>query len=242
MKTLMGEAALFSEPKTQTKATCMTALTGGKLMRFQHKLPARTCLKRIWIFSACTLGIACALAVPAEANSIPIAYSFAGASLAPPVQSGTTLIIDNFATGSILSGDPALNAIWNPVTFQNHCVVDLTTGLLHGTITFVFADGATLFGNEFEDVSAVVATGGTGPFTEIYTFTGGTGEFAGATGSVSGGGIGVATGFTESGSGTLNAPAVPEPASAALFLGGLALLIGGWWRPTAKSASELRQS
>lgn len=155
-------------------------------MRLQHKLRAGTWLKRIWTISACTLGIACTLAIPAQANSIAITYSFTGASIAPPVLSGTTLILDNFATGSILSGDPALNAIWNPVTFQDHCVVDLTTGLLNGTISFVFADGAILFGNEFEDVSAVLATN-TGPFTQTLTFTGGTGEFAGATGSVSGG-------------------------------------------------------
>jgi hypothetical protein len=43
-----------------------------------------------------------------------------------------------------------------------------------------------LSGNLFENDSAVLATN-TGPFTQTLTFTGETGEFAGATGSVSGG-------------------------------------------------------
>lgn len=194
-------------------------------MHFRKKLRARKRTTTILTSIACSFGIACCASIPVRADTVAITYSFAGAGIAPPVLSGTTLIIDNFATGSILSGDSALNAIWNPVTFQDHCVVDLTTGLLNGTISFEFADGATLFGNEFEDVSALVATGGTGPFTETYTFTGGTGEFAGASGSVSGGGIAVATGFTESGSGIVDAPAVPEPATAALLLIGLAFAI-----------------
>jgi hypothetical protein len=165
--------------------------------------------------------------MPAQAGTVGVTFSFAGTEIAPPVQSGATLIIDNSATGSFLTYDPALNAIWNPVTFVDHCIVDLTTGFLNGTITFTLADGAKLFGNEFEDVRALVATGGIGPFTETFTFTGGTGEFAGATGSVSGDGSGVASGFTESGSGTLTAAGVstPEPSSVALIFGGLLVMI-----------------
>lgn len=87
-----------------------------------------------------------------------------------------------------------------------------------------FANGDTLFGGLFENDSAVLATN-TGPFTQTLTFKGGTGDFAGATGSVSGGGLIGTTGFTTSGSGTLDAPAVPEPASTALLLSGLAFLI-----------------
>ncbi|MEJ7608228.1 MAG: PEP-CTERM sorting domain-containing protein [Bryobacteraceae bacterium] len=83
-----------------------------------------------------------------------------------------------------------------------------------------------LSGNLFEDVSALVATGGTGPFTQTLTFTGGTGMFAGASGSASGGGLAGPTGFTASGSGTLTAPAiVPEPASVALIFGGLLVML-----------------
>jgi hypothetical protein len=89
-----------------------------------------------------------------------------------------------------------------------------------------FANGEMLSGKVFENVAALIATGGTGPFTQTLTFTGGTGEFAGAAGSVSGAGLGTDTGSTVSGSGTLTAAAVgaPEPASVALILGGLAVI------------------
>lgn len=166
------------------------------------------------------LGILCILAIPAQADSIAINYSLTGGPIAPPVVSGTTLTLDGLFTGSILSGDPGLNTSWNPVTYSDHSVIDVTTGLLNGTFTVMFANGDTLLGNVFEDVSAVVATGA-GPFTQTLTFTGGTGEFAGATGSTSGAGV---AGGTVSGSGVLNAPAIPEPASVALVLGGLAVL------------------
>ena len=174
------------------------------------------------VMTAC-LFIASIASMPARAGTVGVTFSFAGTEVGPPVQSGATLIIDNSATGSFLTYDPALNAIWNPVTFTLHCVLDLNTGFINGTSTFTFADGAKLFGNEFEDVRALVTTGGIGPFTEIYTFTGGTGEFAGATGSVSGMGIGTASGFTDSGSGALAAAGIstPEPASIALIFGGL---------------------
>jgi MYXO-CTERM domain-containing protein len=104
-------------------------------------------------------------------------------------------------------------------------VVDLTTGLNNGSFSMTFANGDMISGDLFEDDSAVLTTN-TGPFTQKLTFTGGTGGFAGATGSLSGGGLIGTTGFTTSGSGTLNAPATPEPAPAALVLGGFALLIG----------------
>ena len=181
--------------------------------------------------------ILCALAIPAHANSIAITYSLTGGPIAPPVVSGTTLILDGLFTGSVLSGDTGLNAAWNPVTYSDHSMVDLTTGLLNGNFNILFANGDTLFGNVFEDVSAVVATG-TGPFSQTLTFTGGTGEFAGATGSTSGAGL---AGGTVSGSGVLNAPAVPEPSPAALLLGGLALLSLRRCRLVAKSASGFRR-
>jgi hypothetical protein len=177
--------------------------------------------------------ILCGLAIPTHANSIAITYSLTGGPIADPVVSGTTLILDGLFTGSFLSGDPGLNTAWNPVTYSDHSVADLTTGFLNGTFNILFANGGTLFGNVFEDVSAVIATG-TGPFSQTLTFTGGTGEFAGATGSASGAGL---AGGTVSGSGVLNAPAVPEPASVALLLGGLAVLSFSRWRPRGKSHS-----
>ena len=86
-------------------------------------------------------------------------------------------------------------------------------------------DGNALSGNVFEDVTAIVATNGVGPYAQILTFIGGTGEFEGATGSVSGAGVGGTNVSTVLGSGTLNAPAIPEPESAALFPAGLAMMV-----------------
>jgi hypothetical protein len=184
--------------------------------------------------AATTLLAVIGLASPARANSIAITYSFAGAPTGATMVR-TTLILDALSTGSIISGDPGLNAAWNPFTLTDHSVVDLTTGLLNGTFTFTFADGSTLFGNLFEDLTQTMM--GVGPYTQTLTFTGGTREFAGATGSSSGAGVGTTSGFTVTGAGTINAPAVPEPTSAALLLGGLALLCIGWCRRTAKSSS-----
>jgi hypothetical protein len=172
-----------------------------------------------------------AAGIPAQAAAIDISYSFTGGPTGPPIFSGNTVTLDGFFTGSVFSGSPALNAVWNPVTYSDHSVVDLTTGLLNGTFIMTFADSDMLSGKLFEDVSA--APGGIGPFTQTFTFTGGTGQFAGATGSAMGAGIGGST-ATVSGTGTLNAPAIaPEPASLALFFGGLLV-------SSARLASGLR--
>jgi hypothetical protein len=176
------------------------------------------------VTTACLLMLGSIASISAQAAMIGIAYSFAGAPTAPPVLIGTILTLNGHATGSVLSGNPSLNAIWNPVTFNTHDVVDITTGLNNGSFSMTFANGDTLAGNLFEDDSAVVATN-TGPFTQTLTFTGGTGEFAGATGSVSGGGLVGSTGFTASGRGTVNAPAIPEPASVVLIFGGLLVMV-----------------
>jgi hypothetical protein len=177
------------------------------------------------VTTACLLMIASIASISAQASTIGITYSFAGAPTAPPVLTGTTLTLDGLANGSILSGNPGLNAIWNPVTFHTHDAVDITTGLNNGSFSMTFANGDMLSGNLFENDSAVLATN-TGPFTQTLTFTGGTGEFAGATGSVSGGGVIGTTGFTASGSGTLTAAGVtPEPASIALIFEGLIVMV-----------------
>jgi hypothetical protein len=61
---------------------------------------------------------------------------------------------------------------------------------MNGSFTLSFTDGQTLSGKVFEDNIAILASPTqTGPFTQTLTFTGGTGEFAGATGSLSGHGL-----------------------------------------------------
>ena len=189
---------------------------------------ARICFKGICAISASVLGITWVTSVPAQANTIAITDSFTGMVTGPPTITGTILRVDGLATGSVLSGNPTLNSLWNPVSFSTHNVVDLTTGLDNGSFSMTFANHDTLSGNLFENDSMVDVATGTGPFTQTLTFTVGTGEFTGATGSVSGGGLVEPTGFSTSGSGTLDAPAIPEPASAALVLGGLALVVLRW--------------
>jgi hypothetical protein len=178
--------------------------------------------RRLAVSAACLL-TACLGGVSAHAGTISFSYSLSGGPTGPPIVSGTSLILDGLFTGSILSGIPALNAAWNPVTYTDHSVADLTTVLLNGTFNIKFANGDMLFGNLFEDVSAVISTGGVGPFTQAFTFTGGTGAFVGATGTASGAGLGTSSVTTVSGSGTLTAAGVttPEPASIALVLGGV---------------------
>lgn len=174
------------------------------------------------------LMLACSLGVGANAATISVTYNFDGGPVGPEVPVGTTFTVDHFSTGSVLSGNPSLNAIWNPVTYLSHDVIDLSTGLLNGPFSMTFADGDTLSGNLFVDLSQAFANG-VGPTPQTFTLTGGTGEFAGATGLFSGTGHLVGNGFTISGSGTIDAPAVPEPASAALlFVGGLAVILGSF--------------
>jgi hypothetical protein len=173
-----------------------------------------------WTMRVGLIAIACGLGTEANAATIPVTYSLTGAGSSVPISVGTTLTFDSISTISILSSNTNLNA----VTGADHNVVDFATGLNNATFTWTFADGNKLFGTLLEDVSQLDATGA-GPFTQTFTFTGGTSEFAGTTGSFSGAGVGTASGFTSSGRGTINAPAVPEPASSALFAGGLAVLL-----------------
>jgi hypothetical protein len=189
-----------------------TLSTGLSLMGLFKRsfMPKSGRFPRIGARAVC-LWTACIAIVSAQAGTISISYSLSGGPAGPPVVSGTTLILDGLFTGSVLSGDPVLNAAWNPVMYSDHSVADLTTGLLNGTFSITFANGDALFGNVFEDVSALVASGGTGPFSQTLTFSGGTGEFAGASGSTSGGGIATSSGSTVSGSGILTSTGVNAP-------------------------------
>lgn len=179
-------------------------------------------MKWITKISGLALFATLVMAIPAQADTVAITYNLSGIGTVVS-STDTTLTLDAQAAGSVLSSDPDLNAAWNPVTYSDQSVLDLTTNLLNGTFTQSFADGDTLTGTVFEDDSVIDASPTqTGAFPQTLTFTGGTGEFAGATGSVSGNGFLGTTDFTVSGSGSVNTAAVPEPASAALFLGGLA--------------------
>ena len=174
------------------------------------------------------LSIASIACIPALAGTIGITFSNSGGLTGPPVLNGTILTVDSLATGSILSFNPALNATWNPVTFHIHDFVDITTGVSNGSGIFgiTFTNGDMLSGKFSQVLSPEILSTNTGPFTEILTFTAGTGQFVGASGSISGAGLAVPTGFTSAGSGTLTAAGVstPEPASGMLIFGGLLAL------------------
>ena len=184
-------------------------------MQIQSKLMAG-------VTTASLVIIASIASIPARADTIGITYNFSGAGVeAPPVVIGTTLFLDGTVTGgSVVTSDPGLNALWNPVAFHDTCEADLLTGQLTGVFTFTFANGDVLSGSIFEDVSQVLPTQ-SGPYSGTLTFTGGTGEFAGATGSGSVAGV-VGAESTAFGSGTVTTVAItPEPASIALFGTGL---------------------
>jgi hypothetical protein len=184
-------------------------------MRIQSKLMAGIAMASLVVIASIT-------SIPARADTVGITYNFSGVEVgAPPVVIGTTLFLSGTVTGgSVVTSDPGLDALWNPVTFHDDCEADLLTGMLTGVFTFTFADSDTLSGSIFEDVSQVLPTQ-SGPYSGTLTFTGGTGEFAGATGSGSVAGV-VGAESTAFGSGTVTAMGVtPEPASIALFGTGL---------------------
>jgi len=187
-----------------------------------HTNPAKTPLRYALLFAmALTL-----YTVPSRAATIGITFSNSGAETSAPVLVGTILNVNAAATGSILSFNPSLNALWNPVTFTTHDAIDITTGINNGTFTITFADSDTLVGTILENDAALLATG-SGPFTQTLTFTGGTGAFTGASGFLTGSGLSSPTGFTASGSGILTAAGVvtPEPASLGLIFGGLLVVL-----------------
>ena len=158
------------------------------------------------------------LSLPAQAATVAITYNFSGGLTAPPVLDGGLLYLTASATGSVDQSNPIVNALWNPVTFDTSDALDLSTGLDSGTFTWTFANGDMLSGLMSEDDTKVDFATDTGPFPQTLTFTGGTGEFIGATGTGSGEGTIAPTGYTLTGRGTLNIPAVPEPATWAMFL------------------------
>jgi hypothetical protein len=164
--------------------------------------------------------LALAAAMPAGAQgSLPVSYSLTYSPGPPPVVVGTTLHLQGAATGSLTTSDPVLNGRLNPLTWSDQAVADLTTGLLNGSFVMTFATGDQLFGDLFENVSQLLPTNGIGPFTQQLTIRGGTGLFAGASGMLSGNGLGTATGSTASGTGTV--ALAPEPTSVALLATGM---------------------
>jgi hypothetical protein len=168
------------------------------------------------------------LSLPAQAAQIQIYYNFSGGLTAPPVLVFPVLHLNGSATGTVNQSDPLENAAWNPVTFVTVDDLNLFTGLDHGTFTWTLADGDKLSGLMFEDDTTVNFSTNTGPFTQMLTFTGGTGHFAGVSGASFGQGSLAPSGYTVIGRGILHTPGVPEPAAWAMMLlgfGGLGAVL-----------------
>jgi hypothetical protein len=105
-------------------------------------------------------------------------------------------------------------------------VVNMATGVGSGSNVFIADNGDQLFGS-FTVQATPTATPGALTLQGLTTFSGGTGLFAGATGSAAFSGSGsfisqtqALVTFVHSGS----VAVVPEPASGALLAGGLALV------------------
>ncbi|GAC1422330.1 MAG: hypothetical protein NVSMB62_17940 [Acidobacteriaceae bacterium] len=164
-----------------------------------------------------------AASVPARAGTIGVTYALTGTPTITGI-TPTTVYLSGTNTGSFKQTNSALNAIWNPVTFTYKSQANIASGLLAGTFNLTLANGEMLSGIVNEDLSAILKSPSfTGSYTQVLTFTGGTGEFTGVSGSASGTGYAGFGAGTVSGSGTLTVPGMvtPEPASFELMLGGL---------------------
>lgn len=172
------------------------------------------------------------------------ALAISGAALSPQAASANDFLVQVQGTAQVIE---VINPVGPVLRFQTQTtgsgsfgiagtsitgytstdIVDMSTGQGSGTNRFIADNGDELFGS-----FTVQASPGAGPgllqLLGLTTFTGGSGLFAGATGSASFTGSGqfisetqALASFTHQGSITL----VPEPGSALLMAGGLAVAL-----------------
>jgi PEP-CTERM motif len=169
--------------------------------------------------AALALGLA---ALPAQAQSFSLNATVSGTSVVTEVINATGPVL-RFVTQTTGSG--SFTGLGLAITgYTSTDVVNLGTGIGSGTNVFIADNGDQLFGS-FTVEAAPSGTPGGLNLQGLTTFSGGTGVFAGATGSGAFSGSGnfvsqteALVTFTHVG----NVAVVPEPASGALIAGGLA--------------------
>ncbi|MBT9502213.1 MAG: hypothetical protein IV092_13265 [Burkholderiaceae bacterium] len=170
--------------------------------------------------------------IPVLQAALPFALASMSAAAAPQPFSasytGTAQVVEVLnPTGPVLRFETlaAGTGAFDLGSYFSTDVIDMSTGAGTGTNRFVAGNGDELFGA----FSVQVIPTAVPNIVELLgqaTFTGGTGQFSGATGSAAFTGSGVFTSQTVA-TATLNYSGsialVPEPASGLLMLGGLAM-------------------
>lgn len=180
------------------------------------------------IAAACGLAVALS-GLTTPANAAPVLFNATAMNVdAPGPQSarcGSRFTV-NIGNGPNSSATGSSN-LGTFTTTQSHCI-QLPPPVAYdlGQFLFAFASGDTLFGT----YSGVLTFNAPGIFNLFQTniVTGGTGLFAGATGMFTGIGTVSFVGGTPSSqqayAGTLDLPAVPEPASWMMIIAGFGLV------------------